>query len=202
MPPPCCRNSYRTVTSNIDNKMEVAMIDLLRNRRSIRKYQSKPVSPDQQKKLQEALLRCPSSRNFQPWEFIFVDSRELLHNLARAKPTGAAFLADAPLGVVICGDESRSDVWIEDCSIAAITLQYTAFSLGLGSCWIQIRNRSHNENRSAESYIQELLNIPVRVKVDAVIAIGYGAEEKIGWSAGKLPAAKIHHNHFGNNDWE
>jgi nitroreductase len=174
------------------------MINLLRERRSIRKFQDKPVSADQQQILQEALLRCPTSRNFRPWEFIFVDAKDLLQKLSVAKPTGAAFLAGAPLGVVICGDKSRSDVWIEDCSIAAITLQYAAFSLGLGSCWIQIRNRSHTENQSAENYIQTLLNIPAHIKVDAILAIGHGAEDKKGLSSNTLPREKVHHNRYGN----
>ena len=57
-------------------------------------------------------------------------------------------LETAPLAVVICADETLNDAWIEDCSIASILLQLTAQSIGLGSCWIQIRNRMYSEKIS------------------------------------------------------
>ena len=119
------------------------MIEMLRNRRSIRKYRGEAVAPGSVKLLVEALLRAPSSRNINPWEFIIVDDRQLLQQLAAAKQHGSAFLQDAALGIVVCADSTQSDAWIEDCAIAAILAQMTALSLGLGSCWIQIRNRSH-----------------------------------------------------------
>jgi hypothetical protein len=48
------------------------------------------------------------------------------------------------IGIVVCGDRTQSDVWIEDCSIASILAQMASQSLGLGSCWIQVRNRMHD----------------------------------------------------------
>ena len=99
------------------------MIKLLRKRRSIRKYAKKPVPASVQKRLVEALLRSPSSRDIRPWQFIMVDDPALLAKLSRSKAHGAEFLARAPLGIVLCGDETRSDVWIEDCSIASIIAQ-------------------------------------------------------------------------------
>lgn len=107
------------------------MIELLRNRRSIRKYTDKDIEPEKIEILKEAVLRSPSSRNFDPWEFIFVDDRGLLKQLALCKPHGAKFLEGAALGIVICADEQKSDVWIEDCSIASIFVQMISLpSLG------------------------------------------------------------------------
>ena len=113
------------------------MIELLRNRRSIRKYTDKSIEPEKIELLKEAVLRSPSSRNFDPWEYIFVDERELLKQLALCKQHGAKFLEGAALGIVICADGQKSDVWIEDCSIASILVQMVAQSIDLGSCWIQ-----------------------------------------------------------------
>ena len=48
---------------------------------------------------------------------------------------------NAPLGVVVCADSSKCDVWVEDASIATIFLHLAATSMGLGSCWLQIRKR-------------------------------------------------------------
>ncbi len=152
------------------------MIEQLRQRRSIRKFQDKPVEPEKIEQLKEAVLRSPSSRNFDPWHFIFIDDKSLLEKLSQSKPHGAAFLKNAPLGIVICADESKSDVWVEDCSIASILAQLTAQSLNLGSCWIQIRKRAHDDTTTSEDYIRSLLNIPADIRVESIIAVGHPAE--------------------------
>ena len=154
------------------------MIELLRKRRSIRKYTDKVIESEKIEILKEALLRSPSSRSFDPWEFIFVDDKELLKQLALSKPHGAGFLEGAALGIVICADEQKSDVWVEDCSIASILVQMAAQSLGLGSCWIQIRKRKFDDQMTSEDYIRKLLNISDSLKVESIIALGYPAEEK------------------------
>ncbi|MFP4038922.1 MAG: nitroreductase family protein [Desulfosudaceae bacterium] len=109
------------------------MISLLRRRRSVRRYLDQAIDPEIKATLQEALLRSPSSRNIRPWEFVWVEDKAVLEKLSRSKPHGASFLKEAALGIVICGDSGKSDVWIEDCSIAAVIAHLTAFSLGLGS---------------------------------------------------------------------
>lgn len=154
------------------------MIELLRNRRSIRKYTSRDIEPEKIEILKEAVLRSPSSRNFDPWEFIFVDDRGLLKQLTLCKPHGAKFLEGAALGIVMCADEQKSDVWIEDCSIASILVQMAAQSIGLGSCWIQIRNRMFDDHKTSEDYIKGLLNIPDNFRVESIIAVGYPAEKR------------------------
>jgi nitroreductase len=172
------------------------MIDILRSRSSIRKYEKRAISGDDVAILQEALLRCPSSRGLNPWVFIFVDDPGLLKELAKAKEQGSSFLKDAALGIVVCGDETKSDVWVEDCSIASIVVQLTAHSLGLGSCWIQIRKRSHTQDITAEEYVQGLLGIPKHIKVESIISIGYPAETRSPARARELEHAKIHCNKY------
>lgn len=154
------------------------MIELLIKRRSIRKYTDKAIEPEKIEILKEAVLRSPSSRNFDPWEFIFVDDSELLKQLAMCKRHGAGFLEGAALGIVICADEQKSDVWVEDCSIASILVQMAAQSIGLGSCWIQIRNRKFDDHLTSEDYIRKLLHVPGGIKVESIIAIGYPAEQR------------------------
>jgi len=154
------------------------MIELLRARRSIREYSDRLIEAEKVELLKEAALRSPSSRNIDPWEFIFVDDRELLDNLSMCKPHGAAFLKHAALGIVVCGDSQESDTWIEDCSIALILVQMTAQSLGLGGCWIQVRNRMFDDKTTSEQYVQSLLRIPEHVKVQSIIAVGYPAERR------------------------
>lgn len=175
------------------------MIELLRNRRSIRKYTEKSIVQDKIELLKEAVLRSPSSRNFDPWEFIFVDDREILTQLALSKPHGAKFLENAKLGIVICADEQKSDVWIEDCSIASILVQMVAQSIGLGSCWIQIRNRIYNEDKTSEEYIKDVLNIPGNIKVESIIAIGHPAEKREPVKPEELKYNKIRINGYSEH---
>jgi len=169
-------------------------IEQLRQRRSIRKYSGDPLAPTQVAGLEEALLRAPSSRSLNPWEFVFVDDPEVLARLARAKPHGSSFLAGAALGVVVCGDPAVCDVWVEDCSIATIFLHLAAQDLGLGSCWIQIRERPHDERQSAEEYVRKVCEIPERLRVLAIVAVGRPAEERAGHPEEQLPQGKIHRN--------
>jgi nitroreductase len=172
------------------------MIELLRTRRSIRKYTGRKIEPGKQQLLKEALLRSPSSKNINPWEFIFVDNEEKINRLKVCKPHGVTPFQTAPLAVIICADENKNDVWIEDCSIASILLQLAAQSLGLGSCWIQIRNRMHAENIPAEKYIQHLLNIPENFRVLSIVAIGYPVQEREGKPFEELQFEKIRINEF------
>ena len=156
------------------------MIDLLRKRRSIRSYINRAIEPEKISIIKEALLRSPSSRGIQPWMFIFVEDETMLSHLSRVKVHGSAFLAGAPLGIVVTGDESASDVWIEDCSIASVVAMLTAEALGLGSCWVQIRSREHSPSESAEDYIRKCLKVPDHFRVESIIAVGYPDEEKAG----------------------
>lgn len=168
------------------------MINLLRKRRSIRSYKSSPVEEEKLKVLIEALLRSPSSRGINPWEFVLVSDKQTLIELSLSKQHGSEFLKNASLGIVILGNEKRSDVWIEDCSIASIIVQLTAEDLGLGSCWVQIRSRNHNDEITSEQYIQQLLQIPSHLRVLSVIGIGYPDEEKKPVSEDTLRFNKIH----------
>jgi nitroreductase len=172
------------------------MINILRERRSIRKYEKRAIYKESLEILKEALLRCPTSRGINPWMFVFVDDPGLLELLAKAKEHGSSFLKDAALGIVVCGDETKSDVWVEDCSIASIVVQLAAQSLGLGSCWIQIRKRPHSQDRTAEEYIQETLGIPQHLKVESIISIGYPAESKKPIPLEKLEFEKIRYNKY------
>lgn len=172
------------------------MIDILRNRRSIRKYLPQLVEPEKMKLIEEALLRSPSSKNINPWEFVFVDDANLIHQIELLKPHGTSPLKTAPLAVIVLGDETKNDVWIEDCSIASILLQLTAQSIGLGSCWVQVRERMKDETTDSETYLQQLLSIPANYRVLSVVTIGYPDQTRDGKAYDELQFEKIHRNKF------
>ena len=172
-------------------------IDLIRSRRSIRKFQNRPVEPEKIDLLMETALRAPSSRDLNPWCFVIVTDREMMAALSKAKPHGASFLAKAPLAMVVCADPAKSDVWVEDAAIAAIYIHLAACDLGLGSCWIQLRKRFYNADQSSGDYVSGLLGLPKEMEVEAIIAIGYPGEEKAPHPKSGLPFDRINRERYG-----
>ena len=175
------------------------MIELIRARRSVRKFAERQVEPEKVNILIEAMLRSPSSRGLNPWEFIVIDSSEILTDLSKAKPHGATFLAKTPLAIVVIANPEICDVWIEDCSIVSIFAQLAAESIGLKSCWTQMRLRNYDDNTTSEDYIRQLLNIPESYTVPVVIGVGYPEEELMGHPEESLQFSKVHKNCFGNS---
>ena len=129
--------------------------------------------------------------------FVFVTDASVIEKLSRCKPHGATFLKNSPLCIVVCADPGKSTVWIEDASIASIFIHLAAESIGLGSCWIQIRDRMHNEDISAEAYISEILDIPQNIKINAIIAIGHPAEKKTPHGEETLQYEKVFKEAYG-----
>lgn len=173
------------------------MLEILKNRRSIRKYQDKKVEDEKIDQLINAALLSPTSKNLHSWEFVVVDDKKTIEELSNSKSIGSISLKGAPLAFVVLADPNINDVWIEDASIASIIIQLTAQSLGLGSCWIQIRERNHKDDIPAENYIKDLLKIPEGKKVEAIISIGYPAEEKPAYSKEDLRFEKVYKNKYG-----
>ena len=107
----------------------------------MRKFTEEELTQDEVVALLKAGLMSPTSKRSNSWQFIAVDDKLLLEKLSRCKPSGAAFVKDAALAIVVTADPMASDVWIEDASVAAIMIQLQAEDLGLGSCWVQVRER-------------------------------------------------------------
>ncbi len=171
--------------------------ELIEKRRSRRLFKPIPIEPEKIDQLVETALRSPSSRGFNPWRFIVIDKPDLLEKLSKAKPHGSSFLKSAYLGIVVCGDPAKSDVWVEDCSIAAIFIQLAAEELGLASCWIQIRKRDHSGDVTSQDYVQGLLKIPDNITVASIIALGYSKEKKQPHQKVSLQVEKVFFNQFG-----
>ena len=175
-------------------------IDLLRSRRSVRQFQERPVEQAKVDLIVEAALRSPSSRGFNPWEFVVVDDPETIGRLSRAKPHGASFLAYAPLAVVVCADPEKSDVWVEDVSIATIMLHLAATDLGLGSCWIQLRKRNYDDAITAGDYTARLLGLRQGLVVSAIMAIGYPARQPEPHPESSVRRDKVSVNRYGERE--
>ncbi|HPZ52300.1 MAG TPA: nitroreductase family protein [Clostridia bacterium] len=178
------------------------MYELVKTRRSIRKYLQKEVEKDKIDVIIKSALMAPSSRSRRPWEYVVVTDREKLKELSACREHSAKFLEGAPLGIVVIADSSKSDVWVCDASIASTIIQLTAHSLGLGSCWIQVHNRFDKEGVSAEENVRKALDIPERHSVLCIIAIGYPDESKKPYEEENLPYEKVHYERYDKEDAE
>jgi len=102
-------------------------IELAKKRRSIKVYTAQPVEPEKVQAIIESALRAPSGRAARPCSFIVVNDKKLLEKLSVAKPMGAQFIKDVSVAIIVCADPSQSHLWIEDCTIAAVSIQYVTW---------------------------------------------------------------------------
>jgi len=172
------------------------LIEIIKQRRSIRRFETKPVEPEKIDLLLQAALLSPSSKNTRSWEFIVVDQPDLLQALSVCRDYGSSFVANAPLVIVVALDPEKNDAWVENGAIASAFLQLQAEALGLGSCWIQVARRLHNETLSAEEYIRQILHIPDSLRILNMVAIGYKAQTLPPHPINETLQVKIHHNRF------
>jgi len=170
---------------------------LAEKRRSITKYTDRPVEQEKIDKIIETALRAPSARGARPWHFVVVTDQTTREKLSAARVGGGSFVKDAAAAIVVCGDKSISDLWVEDCTIAAVTMQYAAASLGLGSRWFNIRNRTNKEGVSSRDYIAGIIGLPENLDIECIIAIGYPAEEAVPYKKEELRYNQVSYGSYG-----
>ncbi|MCH5308013.1 MAG: nitroreductase family protein [Prevotella sp.] len=170
--------------------------DLVQQRRSHRKFTTQEIDGDDVKTILRAGLMSPTSKGMRAWQFVVVDDKTDLEKLSDAKDMGGQFLRDAQLAIVVLGDPLQNDCWVEDGSIAAISMQYQAEDLGLGSCWIQMRGRGLTDGTSADTVIQGVLNIPDNLSCLCILAIGYKADERKPQNEERLKWESVHVDKF------
>ena len=171
--------------------------DLIQQRRSMRKFTTEELTQEEVVSLLKAGLMAPSSKGSTPWQFVVIDDKDILKKLSECKQVGSNFLKDAALAIAIIADPLASDVWIEDASIASIYIQLQAEDLGLGSCWIQLRERFSPEGIPSNEYVHEVLNLPLHLQALSIIAVGHKGMDRKPFNEDKLQWEKIHINKFG-----
>jgi nitroreductase len=169
---------------------------LAQQRRSHRKFTNEEIDPEDLKLILRAALMSPTSKSQRAWQFVVVDDKQDLEKLADAKNMGSQFLKDAPVAIVVLGDPMQNDCWVEDVSIAAISMQYQAEELGLGSCWIQMRGRGLDDGTPADTVIRGVLDIPDNLNCLCIIAVGHWTDERKPQAEDRLKWENVHLNKF------
>ncbi|MBQ9015424.1 MAG: nitroreductase family protein [Firmicutes bacterium] len=168
------------------------LIEIMRNRRSIRKYTEEAVSEEKLQQILQAGLLAPTSRGKRPWEFYVVKDKEMLEKLSKAKQHGAALIAGCDAAIAVFADSDLSDAWIEDSSIALAYMDLMASSLGVGSCWVQMRMRKDENDADAEKNVQRIMGLQEPFRMVGILALGMPAEEKEPYELDELKWEKVH----------
>lgn len=172
------------------------LLEVMQNRRSVRKYTNEPVSDEKLTTILQAGLLSASSRSIRPWELIVVRDKAMLGRMAECRVGSAKMLEKADAAIVVVANESMSDVWVEDCSIVMSNMHLMADSLGVGSCWIQGRLRETPQGISSEQYLRECLEFPDEYKLEAILSLGMPQNHAAKLELSELNIEKIHYEKF------
>ncbi len=172
------------------------LLEIMRTRRSVRKYTAQEISDEDIKKILNAALLAPSGHSKYPCEFIVVKNRETLNKMSQCRVNVAKMLEDAAYAVVVIADKEKSDTIVEDCSVAMMNMELEATSLGIGNCWIQIRGRDAENGSTSEDYLRGILNFPEKFACQSVLSLGYPDKMPRQRELDKLKFEKIHYENF------
>lgn len=150
------------------------VMDVIKTRRSIRKYSSKLIEKEKIEKILEAGRLSPSAANRQPWHFLVITAKELKTRLSEAY--SSEWFVSAPVILIVCADPNAAwcrsdgeDYWKVDAAIAMQSMILEAWEGGLGTCWIAAFK---------EDPVKQILEIPPHIRVVAMTPLGYPDEEK------------------------
>jgi nitroreductase len=164
-------------------------IDCIFTRRSIRKFEKKPIPKEIVDQLLQAAMMAPSAGNQQPWQFVVIDDRSLLDAIPSVHPY-AAMTAESPVAILVCGDlsvEKHKGYWVQDCSAAIQNLLLAAHALGLGAVWTGVYPR-----QDIMEGLRKMTHLPETVIPLALIPIGYPAQKS--GRVDRYDPSRVHHN--------
>ena len=167
------------------------ILEIMRSRRSVRRYTDEKISDELLKKILSGALLAPSGHSKYPCEFIVVKNRELLEKMSHCRKGVAKMLEGAAAADVVIADKNKSDTFVEDSCVAMMNMELVATSLGIGNCWIQIRNREAENDSASEEYLRGLLNFPENFACQAILSLGYPAKPPRVRELDKLSFDKI-----------
>lgn len=170
-------NEAVTLVVNIYNRRLIGLtkdiMDAIRERRSIRRFTTDPVSDATLGRLLEAAHLAPSAGNRQPWFFYVVKSKEKRQQLVDAA-LGQRFLVEAPVNIVVCAEPQRSAqrygergaslYCLQDTAAAVQNILLAATAFGLATCWVGAFD---------ESKVASVLNMPDTLRPVAIVPVGY-----------------------------
>lgn len=152
-------------------------LEVIQKRHSVRKFTDQPVGREIIDTIIDIAQSAPSSKNTKSSAFMVIEDPDTLKALSEMRDRGSAFMAGAAAAIVVMGDASKTDLWVENASISATFIQLAATAMDLGSCWVHVNGRPRSKEDAslgnAEDYVKELLGIKDEYRVLCVVALGY-----------------------------
>lgn len=152
-------------------------LEVIDKRHSVRKYADRPVERELLDAIVSIAQTAPSSRNSKSTSFVIVEDRDTLDALSQMRDYGSSLLTGAQAAIIILGDTSKTDLWVDNCAISATFAQLAVTSMDLVSCWVHINGRprfkAEPDGPGAAEYVTELLGIKDGLAPYCAIAIGY-----------------------------
>jgi nitroreductase len=144
--------------------------DAIRSRRDVRSFEERPIADDELDRILEAGRRAPSSRNWQPWDFVVVTDRDQLVELSKVwRGGGHVATSAATIALVLPVLEERREVAFFDLGQAAVSMMIAAADLGIGS--------GHSAVADQE-LARRVLGLPDR-ECAHLVPLGYPAERPL-----------------------
>ncbi len=155
-------------------------LEVIEKRHSVRKYSDKPVEREVLDAIVKVAQTAPSSRNSKSSAFMIVEDKDTLEALATMRDYGSGLIAGAPAAIVVLGDETKTDLWVDNCAISATFVQLAVTAMDLASCWVHCNGRprlkEEPDGAKAEDFVSELLGLKDGLRPYCVVAIGYPEE--------------------------
>ena len=139
-------------------------LQALKNRRSVRIFNVKPVPQGLVKELIDCARFAPTARNVQPWEFVVITKKDTLQELGSLASNGS-FIKDSSCCIAVFCQETK--YYLEDGCAATENILIAAYDLGLSSCWVA------GDKKPYADKVRELLGVPSDFKLVSLIPIGY-----------------------------
>ena len=176
--------------------MSEDMLDVIRRRRTIRKFTDEDVSEEQVETLLEMAMCAPNRLNRQPWHFVVIRDKELqkqLADLLRIHP----YLETAPVVIAVCGLPKASPTWIMDVSAATENMLLAATAMELGAAWVGSPDTALWD--LLEEALQDALAIPLDdVRIPALVAVGHPAQELAPHGKhDRFDRTRVHYGNWG-----
>ena len=156
-------------------------LQVIERRRSVRRYSDRPVEREVLDAIINVARTAPSSRNSKSSAFMVIEDRDTLDAISQMRDYGASPLKSAQAAIVVIGDTSKTDLWVDNCAISATFIQLAVTAMDLVSCWIHVNGRpvlkDEPDGAKAEDYVADLLGIKDGLKPYCVVAIGYPEED-------------------------
>jgi nitroreductase len=163
------------------------MLDAIRNRRSVRFYKDEPVSDEQIEEVLRAGFCAPSGHAAAAWHVVVVRDQAVKDSLSQLHQW-SKILARVPVVIVVCVDRSEPNLWVEDGSAFMENMLIQATEMGLGTCWVMLREED-------EGLVHKALGLPANMAVVGGTPLGYPARHP-GPHEPKLPENRVHYDRY------